>query len=128
MDMIYQGSEVTIVAAAGDDENTGLPGAGSTARKIQPYFSFGDITVISTMPHPHHVIKGSRWMTRGWTLQESILARRRLVFTDDQVYFECNAINCFESISVPMDLVHTKTKDRFYSFMRSGLFNGGTRV
>ena len=124
MDMIYQGSEVTIVAAAGDDENTGLPGAGSTARKIQPYFSFGDINVISTMPHPHHVIKGSRWMTRGWILQESILARRRLVFTDDQVYFEYNAMYCFESISVPMDLVHTKTKDRFYLFMRSGLFNG----
>jgi len=101
MDMIYQGSEVTIVAAAGEDENTGLPGAGSMARKIQPYFSFGALTVISTMPHPHQVIKGSRWMTRGWTLQESILARRRLVFTDEQVYFECNAMNCFESISVP---------------------------
>jgi len=27
-------------------------------------------------------------------------------------------------LSVPLDLVHTKTKDRFYSFMRSGLFNG----
>ena len=63
-------------------------------------------------------------MTRGWTLQESILSRRRLVFTPDQIYFECNAMNCFESLSVPLDLVHTKTKDRYYSFMRSGLFNG----
>jgi hypothetical protein len=123
MDMIYQGSVLTIIAAAGD-ENTGLPGIGSTPRTIQPVLSLENSTIISTMPHPHHVIKRSTWMTRGWTLQESILARRRLVFTEDQVYFECNAMNCFESLAVPLDLVHTKTKDRFYSFMRSGLFNG----
>jgi hypothetical protein len=124
MDLIYKGSAVTIIAAAGEDENTGLPGIRTTRRTIQPVVSLGDITVVSTMVHPHHMIKNSTWMTRGWTLQESVLSRRRLVFTPDQIYFECNAMNCFESLSVPLDLVHTKTKDRYYSFMRSGLFNG----
>lgn len=124
MDTIYKASEFTIIAAAGYDENDGLPGVGSTTRTIQPIISFGNLTITSTMPHPHHVIKAARWSTRGWTLQESILARRRLVFTKDQVYFECNAMNCFESLSIPLDRVHTKMKDRFFAFMRSGLFNG----
>ncbi|PMD44706.1 HET-domain-containing protein, partial [Hyaloscypha variabilis F] len=89
MDTIYRASDFTIIAAAGNDEHTGLPGVGSTTRTLQPNISWGELTVTSTMPHPHHVIKGSRYMTQGWTLQESILARRRLVFTADQVYFEC---------------------------------------
>ncbi|KAN0108802.1 Heterokaryon incompatibility protein (HET) domain containing protein [Hyaloscypha variabilis] len=124
MDTIYRASDFTIIAAAGNDEHTGLPGVGSTTRTLQPNISWGELTVTSTMPHPHHVIKGSRYMTRGWTLQESILARRRLVFTADQVYFECNGMNCFESLSFSLDRVHTKTKNRFFAYMRSGLFNG----
>ncbi|KAH9205976.1 heterokaryon incompatibility protein-domain-containing protein, partial [Leptodontidium sp. 2 PMI_412] len=96
MDMIYQASEFTIVAAAGYDEHTGLPGVGSTTRSLQPSISLGEFTIRSTMRHPHQAIKAARWMTRGWTLQESILAKRRLVFTEDQIYFECNAMNCYE--------------------------------
>jgi hypothetical protein len=33
-------------------------------------------------------IHTSVWATRGWTYQEALLARRRLYFTDRQVYFE----------------------------------------
>ncbi|KAH7351287.1 heterokaryon incompatibility protein-domain-containing protein [Rhexocercosporidium sp. MPI-PUGE-AT-0058] len=124
MDLIYKGSELTIIAASGLDENSGLPGVGTTSRTPQPAVSIGNMSIISTMPHPHHTIKTSKWMTRAWTLQESVLSRRRLVFTNDQIYFECNAMNCFESLAAPLELLHTKTNDRFYAFMRSGLFTG----
>ncbi|PVH70087.1 HET-domain-containing protein, partial [Cadophora sp. DSE1049] len=96
MDLIYKRSELTIIAASGLDENSGLPGVGTTSRTPQPVVSIGNMSIISTMPHPHHTIKASKWMTRAWTLQESVLSRRRLVFTNDQIYFECNAMNCFE--------------------------------
>jgi hypothetical protein len=124
MDLIYKGSELTIVAASGIDANAGLPGVGTTKRNPQPVVSVGNMSIISMMPHPHYTIKASKWMTRAWTLQESVLSRRRLVFTNDQIYFECNAMNCFESLSAPLELLHTKTKDSFYAFMRSGLFTG----
>jgi hypothetical protein len=47
-----------------------------------------------------------------------------LVFTDDQVYFERNAMNSSEALELPLDVVHAKAKDRFRAFMRAGLFSG----
>jgi hypothetical protein len=35
------------------------------------------------MAHPHH-IASPKWSTRGWTYQEAVLSRRRLVFTEGQ--------------------------------------------
>ncbi|KAH8691708.1 heterokaryon incompatibility protein-domain-containing protein [Phaeosphaeriaceae sp. PMI808] len=124
MDAIYRCSELTIVAAAGENESAGLPGVNATPRRTQPLMEHGNIRLISTMAHPQHSIKKSKWMTRGWTLQEGILARRRLVFTHEQVYFECNAMNCFESLQMPLDVLHTKNKSHYRAFMRAGLFTG----
>lgn len=124
MDLVFNCSELTIIAAAGSDENTGLPGVSTTQRSLQPVVTSGNIRLISTMAHPHHTIKNSTYITRGWTLQESILSRRRLVFTEDQVYFECNVMNCFEGLYSPLDVLHTKRKDRFRACIRSGLFTG----
>jgi hypothetical protein len=124
MDQVYMGSQLTIIAAAGDGENCGLPGVGTTRRTPQPMASFGNITVLSRMPHPHHTIKLAKHSTRGWTLQESILSPRRLVFTDEQVYYECNGMNCFESLHIPLDRVHAKAKDKSLAFVHAGLFTG----
>src|ERR1700761_6545285 len=124
MDAIYRRAELTIIAAAGEDENFGLPGVGATPRKGQPVSNVGKIQVVSTMSHPHHTIPSSKWASRGWTYQEAILSRRRLVFTEDQVYFECNAMNCCESVNADFDLVHTKDKSKSLLFMHSGIFTG----
>ncbi|CZR61965.1 uncharacterized protein PAC_11862 [Phialocephala subalpina] len=35
MDLVYRGSEVTIIAAAGENDRTGLPGVGSTADRMK---------------------------------------------------------------------------------------------
>jgi hypothetical protein len=69
-------------------------------------------------------LKKNVGIRRAWTLQGSLLAPRRLVFTKDQVYFECNAMNCFENLCSPLDMLHTKAKDKFRSYMRAGLFTG----
>ena len=135
MDLIYSGSEVTIVAAAGRDESAGLPGMPGNSTPRQSYqrqhqinVSFRDtglrLTILSCLPHPHYTVKQSKWISRGWTLQESVLARRLLIFTRDQVYFECKSMNCFESLENPLDTLHTGSGRRFRNFVRAGLFSG----
>jgi Heterokaryon incompatibility protein (HET) len=124
MDFVYRGAEITIVAAAGEDEKTGLPGVGTRSRRSQPIAHIGDVKIISSMSHPFYTINNSRWWTRGWTYQEAVLSRRCLVFTEDQVYFECYAMNCFESIQNNLHLTHVKNKSKSLQFMHSGIFSG----
>uniref|UniRef100_L2FIJ3 Tol protein n=1 Tax=Colletotrichum fructicola (strain Nara gc5) TaxID=1213859 RepID=L2FIJ3_COLFN len=128
MDSIYHNAELTIIAAAGSDPTYGLPGIShSRPRKPPPTVTIKDIHIISTLRHPQVAIQSSKWSTRGWTLQEAILSRSRLVFTDDQVYFECNARNCQESLSIPFDTFHVKDKSKFRSIMRAGVFGRGNK-
>jgi hypothetical protein len=124
MDMIYKGSEVTIIAAAGQDENHCLAGVGKMAYRYQPSVKVGSVVLTTTHGHPVHAVHNSKWSSRGWTYQEAVLARRRLVFTEKQVYFECESMNCCESVISPLPFLHTKNKKRFRNFVRSGIFAG----
>lgn len=115
---------MTIIAAAGEDEKLGLPGIGTTPRTPQHVAMIGNQAVISTLPNPHYKIPASKWATRGCTYQEAVLSRRRLVFTETQTYFECNAMNCSESMLPNFDLVHAKDKKKALMFMHSCIFTG----
>lgn len=88
MHHIYGGSSMTIIAAAGHGPDHGLPGV-STRRRSAPIVRLPHRTLFATLPDPKLLVDTSAWSTRGWTFQEGLLARRRLVFTDQQVYFEC---------------------------------------
>ncbi|KAK8113022.1 HET-domain-containing protein [Apiospora sp. TS-2023a] len=122
MGSIYQNSALTIICAAGMDETYGLPGVGCRARAHQRVVKCQDLTVFWTPKDPQTSIASSHWSTRGWTFQEAILSRRRLVFTDDQMYFECRTMNCFESVHCPLDELHVKNKTKTYEDIRSGMF------
>ncbi|KAI0545389.1 heterokaryon incompatibility protein-domain-containing protein [Xylaria curta] len=124
MDTVYQNSALTIVAAAGTDEAYGLPGVGGRHRTQQPIARLKDVTVIWSMKDPQQLIASSHWSSRGWTYQEAVLSCRRLVFTDAQVYFECNTMNCFESHHSPLDRLHVKNKSKTYEYLRAGIFGG----
>jgi Heterokaryon incompatibility protein (HET) len=100
MDLIYANAEVTIVAAAGDGPHYGLPGVAGTLRKIQPALRIGQYPLASTLPYPRELVGKSKWATRGWTFQEGILSKRRLIFTDRQVCWECNNMQCAEAVRV----------------------------
>lgn len=126
MNDIYENAELTIVAAAGVDATYGLPGVGQRARTPQNIVKLGGVRIISTMKDPHLAIRSSRWASRGWTFQEAVLSRRRLVFTNEQMYFECNAMNCWESIYSPLDKLHAKDKSRFGDEVRGGMFGRST--
>lgn len=124
MDLVYQAADLTIIAAAGRDAGAGLPGILDTQRNHQPVVEIGDFLIINSMPHPHNTILKSKWSTRAWTLQEAVLSRRRLVFTPDQMYFECGAMNCCESLLEHRRLLHTRSKERAIRYCHSGIFSG----
>ncbi|RYP87847.1 hypothetical protein DL769_000439 [Monosporascus sp. CRB-8-3] len=128
MGAIYEQAELTIIAAAGIDENHGLPGVGRTPRSPQWIAQLQGTGIIWTMPDPHDSIRSSKWSTRGWTFQEGLLSRRRLAFTKDQVYFECKAMNCFESVRSPLDDMHNKEKTRTLKCLRAGVFGRNARM
>ncbi|KAK7417590.1 hypothetical protein QQZ08_011571 [Neonectria magnoliae] len=126
MDEIFEGAIFAIIAACGEDANHGLPGVGSTTRPAQPKYQFvnSDITLVSSLQDPRLAIKNSAWYTRGWTYQEGLLARRRLIFTDQQMYWECEGMCCPESLVLPLEMYHDMEEQRMCDFMRPGLFNG----
>ena len=68
MDLIYEGAFLTIIAAAGQNADYGLPGAGIRSRSPQPKVVIGGKTLISTLRDPRDIIAESEWFTYGWTL------------------------------------------------------------
>ncbi|KAK5996808.1 hypothetical protein PT974_02151 [Cladobotryum mycophilum] len=88
MNLIYGGADLTIVAAAGEDSDYGLPGVGYTPRSIQPTLELAKIQIISCLKHPRNSIKCSKWATRAWTHQEALLSQRLLFFTNSEAYFD----------------------------------------
>ncbi|KAH7078076.1 heterokaryon incompatibility protein-domain-containing protein [Paraphoma chrysanthemicola] len=98
MDKIYVGAELTIIAAVGDDPHYGLPGIRGTPRRPQYKIKMVGATYVAA-EEVSQEITGSKWWSRGWTYQEMLLSRRRLVFTTSQLYYQCWELNHVESIS-----------------------------
>lgn len=99
MDAIYANAAFTIVAAAGSNADYGLPGVSTTWRKVQnSSLGFRGTTDAAaySLHSPKTEIDESSWSTRGWTYQEGILSRRRLIFTTSQVAFQCSRMCCAE--------------------------------
>lgn len=116
MDLIYMNAELTIVAAAGSDSNYGLPGVGHQKRKSQYLTTctrVGKHFLITTADAPTTSMYKTEWNTRGWTFQEGLLSRRRLVFTQEQMYFECYGMYCCESLKFPLEHMHRNNKQGF---------------
>lgn len=97
MDLVYKSADVTIIAAGGRDPRFGLPGVSETPRTPQPSSTVGRHLMVSMMPDPETIIESSTYVTRGWTYQESLFSCRRLVFTEQQVYFECQTTSFCET-------------------------------
>lgn len=101
MDIIYSCATLTIVAACGKDASHGLPGVSRRSRVVQPPITVDGCVIRSAPPNPVRDIASSAWMTRAWTYHDAVLSKRRLFFTETQVYFECCRASCVETISEP---------------------------
>lgn len=99
MDAIYLGASATIVALHGQSADSGLPDVGVKCKRIpQSMARFGPHTVAERFPTLDQAVASSSWVTRGWTYQESALSRRRILFSQHQIYFRCQEITCCESL------------------------------
>ncbi|KAI0382460.1 HET-domain-containing protein [Hypomontagnella monticulosa] len=116
MDAVYSNSELTVIAAAGQDENYGLPGVSKRSRVATPAVETSGIRV-SWFQNPKALVLESRWCSRGWTYQEGFLSRRRLTFLDDQTYFECGETTHYETSTRPTFL------DNNFDYFNMGLSN-----
>lgn len=117
MDQIYHNAAVTIIDAAGADPRYGLPGVTKTGRRPQDTVYDKRHKLVS-IPNMKEVIASSRWGRRGWTYQEGLLSRRRLVFTETQIYFQCLEQHFCESHFVPVGDI-----GRTYQHEIKGLMN-----
>ena len=123
MDRVFSSAVTTIIAAAGDSAWHGLPGVSNTRRRAQPHATIRGWLLASTMRTAQETIGSSRWATRGWTYQEAALSKRRLIFTEEQVFFECRRLSCCEDRVVPLDVLNYKDfEDPFRSIVHQGYF------
>lgn len=135
MDLIYQNAELTIIAAVSKDPTYGLPGVSLRKRKAQHLTTcskIGKHFLISTQTSLEGEVKETQWKTRAWTYQEALLSRRRLVFVEEQMYFECYGMYCYESVHFPLQTMHKKDMQGFKSVFCSknlvGIFPKGVGI
>ncbi|KAH8655730.1 heterokaryon incompatibility protein-domain-containing protein [Xylariales sp. PMI_506] len=91
MSDIYANASVTIVAAQGPDAQHGLKGlqGKSDPRNFQQKIFPIKAARVSESIFPLKDNSHNPWETRGWTFQEHLFSRRRLVFEADCVRWEC---------------------------------------
>lgn len=123
MDIIYRQSQVTIIIAAGNGATYGIPGV-SRPRPSPAGIRIGDLEMATVPEDPCRSIQASTWWKRGWTYQEGVLSRRRVVFTEGSVYYECGGMIAHEAYQLPPGNFHTKPLLNQESFIYGGIFSG----
>ncbi|KAL5336040.1 heterokaryon incompatibility protein-domain-containing protein, partial [Aspergillus crustosus] len=120
---IYANSEICIVAASGDNSRHGLPGL-RTTRNLPgsasgvPLRAGGSALVGPLQPALSDILQRYRWLRRAWTLQEILLARRCLIFTETETFFTCSKVALRESLIGAYEV--SDIFDHF-TYMSSGL-------
>jgi hypothetical protein len=91
MGAIYANASITIVAAD-EDSQAGLLGLRdiSAPRNLEQHvIPFGDETIIVLNADMFSMIHGTPYYERGWTYQEHIMAKRRILFNSKALHWEC---------------------------------------
>lgn len=86
---IFSSAYLVLIVLDGNME-TGIPGIQKRSTEAQMHAEIGGLSCVNELPSPKELIRHSEWATRGWTYQESVLARRKLYFSWAQVFLECN--------------------------------------
>ncbi|KAG6371920.1 heterokaryon incompatibility protein-domain-containing protein [Boletus reticuloceps] len=110
MSTIYSSAWATIICLSARSARSGLPRVG-TLQGVIPQLSceIWEKHFLSVMPTLAQQISWSPWATRAWTFQEGLLSPRRIFFSNHQVYFECNAVQCCESLDDTHSPFHLPT-------------------
>jgi hypothetical protein len=106
MASIYGASFLTVIAAQGDDCESGLcgiPGVTNNPRRYHRVAYPAELIsdndpkcVRKVMGHNAALLTQSGWFSRAWTLQEYIFARRKVIFHHDMMNWECHCTSQHE--------------------------------
>jgi hypothetical protein len=98
MTSVYGNAMLTIIAAAGEDANHGLPGLDS----FRPGYKAVDLgryqIVKSYLFQGQRSVQRTTWATRAWTYQEILLSTRCLIFLETHVEWLCSCTEWFEQL------------------------------
>ncbi|KAM3445279.1 hypothetical protein NHJ13734_000617 [Beauveria thailandica] len=111
---VFAHSVLTLIVAAGDSIAHGIPGVSVPRDQDQLSLQNESGLFTTSLLRPDVQVAASLWANNAWTLQEGLLARRRLILTSSQAYFQCSALHCHESISVPLRLAPSFTLGRIF--------------
>lgn len=131
---IYRGAHVTVFAMSGDSAEAGLPGLSCMARYSQMTCCIKGRRLVGTMPTFSLQSWATPWSQRAWTLQEAYLSPRCLFLTDHQMYFDCSAMLCCESLDHSRSWAHNltpasnRTKREFFAWITDQIGAGGYRI
>ncbi|KAM0547572.1 hypothetical protein ACHAPJ_010316 [Fusarium lateritium] len=127
MDLIYNESVLTIIAASGLSADSGIPGLRPGTRTLEqrpieargvPLIDCVDYRMIrhQTKFQEPEWISGTPWAQRAWTFQEALVTRRLLFFTAEQVYWSCReGLLSEDTVDYFADPEFLKLNDRFRS-------------
>ncbi|RFU27685.1 hypothetical protein B7463_g8677, partial [Scytalidium lignicola] len=103
MDLVYGAAVLTIICAPPAPPPVipdGLPDYRPGSRiSSQVTENIQDLTLITTFVGLDSLVMYSRWDQRAWTFQEHRLSKRKLFFTELQLYFQCScAVFCGNAV------------------------------
>ena len=91
-------------------------------------------TLVGLMPTLSQQVWQCPWGTRAWTLQEALLTPRSLFVSDHQVYYDCAATQCCESLDTTRSWGHglspssAPPEEQFLTWMEKQVGSGGLRL
>jgi hypothetical protein len=104
MNEILPAVYLTIAAASGVDPWAGLPGVMPNLRETsQPSVTIRGTEIGLALPYFEQIVIVSPWARRGRTFQERLFSKRLLVFTEQQIFFECHETSRSESNVTEVD-------------------------
>ncbi|KAH0424935.1 hypothetical protein CcaCcLH18_11255 [Colletotrichum camelliae] len=107
MGAIYSSAKLTIVASDGDaaDGIAGLRGISAPRNVLQdvvPAFDTFNI-VLRSAPLFANLQGSTEYFQRGWTFQEYYLSKRRLIFVNQDIHWQCACAEWHEDLVQPED-------------------------
>jgi hypothetical protein len=109
---IYRGAFLNIVALTSSSADAGLP----RLRKNSNMFTQLQCRIdakrfVGLMPTLSQLIWVCPWGSRAWTLQEALLSPRCVYVSHYQLYFECNSMQCSESLNETRSWIHQLSRN-----------------
>ena len=96
MGTVFSSAHLVVVSTAGSVQ-AGIPGVTSARTRHQEVFTTHNFGLVERPLAYNDAVIWTTWWSRGWCLQEYLLAKRLLIFTRYSAFFKCNdGVVCYE--------------------------------